>query len=190
MVPNWSGSAVGPSRGGWLARLRESPTGAKCAALCMLALLLPIVPSSAAAPASAVRRDQDRSEGSQAGSVGGAHRRRRLGEGRGVRCGTLRVPVNYSEARRRSVSPALSELLTTSKGSLFLGVLVVDPGGPGAPGLARPAQVAAPLGPAVAGSYTIVAFDPREVGLPTPALQCGGLLFFEDEPNFVPRLVR
>ena len=66
------------------------------------------------------------------------------------------------------------------------GILLVNPGGPGASGLSLAAEVAGGLSPAVARDYDIVGFDPRGVGSSVPELSCEPGFFAGPRPDYIP----
>jgi pimeloyl-ACP methyl ester carboxylesterase len=66
------------------------------------------------------------------------------------------------------------------------GVMLVNPGGPGASGLSLAAGIAQGLSPQVAADYDIVGFDPRGVGSSVPALHCDPSFFSIVRPDYVP----
>jgi len=98
----------------------------------------------------------------------------------------LPVPLNYGKPAGRRITLALSEIPATAPPGQRQGVLLVNPGGPGASGLSLPAQVAGVLPAAVAADYDIVGFDPRGVGASRPALSCDPSFFSRPRPNYVP----
>src|SRR5450759_1899701 len=81
------------------------------------------------------------------------------GVGQGLRCASLRVPLDYGSPGGRKITLALSEVPATAPAGRRQGVLLVNPGGPGGTGRGLAAFVAASLDPAVAADYTIVGFD-------------------------------
>jgi hypothetical protein len=81
--------------------------------------------------------------------------------GRQLRCAHLQVPLNYSDPGGRKITLALSEIPATAPAGQRQGVLLVNPGGPGAPGVPFAASTAAGLSPSVSAKYDIVGFDPR-----------------------------
>jgi pimeloyl-ACP methyl ester carboxylesterase len=103
-----------------------------------------------------------------------------------MRCASLRVPLNYSDPGGRKITLALSEIPATAPAAQRQGVLLVNPGGPGAPGLSFAASTAAGLAPSVAAQYDIVGFDTRGVGASVPALSCQASFFARPRPNYVP----
>ncbi|HEY0935127.1 MAG TPA: alpha/beta hydrolase, partial [Trebonia sp.] len=66
------------------------------------------------------------------------------------------------------------------------GVMLVNPGGPGAPGRSLAAYVAQGVSPRVRADYDIVGFDPRGVGGSSPALSCDPSFFQGVRPDYVP----
>jgi pimeloyl-ACP methyl ester carboxylesterase len=98
----------------------------------------------------------------------------------------LQVPLDYQHPDGRHISLALSEVAATAPASQQQGVLLVNPGGPGAGGLSLAAYVAAQLAPSVAADYDIVGFDTRGVGASVPALHCDPSFFSRPRPSYVP----
>ncbi|MGO8956387.1 MAG: alpha/beta hydrolase [Streptosporangiaceae bacterium] len=114
------------------------------------------------------------------GAAGGAPTAGRL------QCASLKVPLNYSDPGGRKITLALSEVPATAPAWRRQGVLLVNPGGPGAGGLSLAATVAAGLAPNVAAEYTVVGFDTRGVGASVPRLSCEPSFFSKPRPNYVP----
>ena len=79
-------------------------------------------------------------------------------------CTMLSVPVNYADPGGRHISLALDMIPATAPVDQQQGILLVNPGGPGASGLSLAEEAASGLSPAVARDYDIVGFDPRGVG--------------------------
>jgi pimeloyl-ACP methyl ester carboxylesterase len=105
----------------------------------------------------------------------------------GIRdCTTLSVPLNYADPGGRHISLALDMIPATAPASQQQGILLVNPGGPGASGLSLAAEVAAGLSPGVARDYDIVGFDPRGVGSSVPQLSCDPGFFAGPRPNYIP----
>ncbi|MET9698952.1 alpha/beta hydrolase [Streptomyces sp. NPDC006529] len=89
-----------------------------------------------------------------------------------MRCATLTVPVDHADPAKGTLGVAMARIPAT--GRKRLGSLVLNFGGPGAPGieaLAADPKSFADLGE----SYDLVAFDPRGVGHSAP-VSCGGSL--------------
>ena len=113
-----------------------------------------------------------------------AHRAR--SGGAGLRCASLRVPLDYAHPAGRKITLALSEVPATAPPSQRQGVLLVNPGGPGGSGIAMAGFVAQGLNPAVAARYDIIGFDTRGVGASVPSLHCDPAFFARERPNYVP----
>ena len=96
------------------------------------------------------------------------------------------MPLNYADPGGRKITIALSMIPATAPVAKQQGVLLVNPGGPGAPGRSLAAAVAAGLSPQVAATYDIVGFDPRGVGGSVPALSCDPGFFNGVQPNYIP----
>jgi pimeloyl-ACP methyl ester carboxylesterase len=105
----------------------------------------------------------------------------------GIRdCTTLSVPLNYAEPGGRHITLALDMIPATAPPSQQQGVMLVNPGGPGASGLSLAAEVAGGLSKSVARDYDIVGFDPRGVGSSVPRLSCDPGFFSGPRPNYIP----
>ncbi|MFF3212512.1 alpha/beta hydrolase [Streptomyces sp. NPDC002886] len=90
-----------------------------------------------------------------------------------LRCGTLTVPIDHSGATKGTVRLAVARLPATGPAGKRIGSLVLNFGGPGAPGvstLAADPNAFAELNK----RYDLVAFDPRGVGHSAP-VTCGGM---------------
>jgi pimeloyl-ACP methyl ester carboxylesterase len=107
-------------------------------------------------------------------------------QGASLQCASLQVPLDYSRPNGRKITLALSEVPATAPESKRQGVLLVNPGGPGAPGLSLAAFVAQGLDPAVASEYTIVGFDTRGTGASVPSLSCDASFFARARPDYIP----
>ena len=89
----------------------------------------------------------------------------------GAVCGTLAVPLDYSKPHGRTVRLALSMVRHTVPDNRYQGVMLVNPGGPGASGLTL--SVLGQYVPKGAGGYyDWIGFDPRGVGSSTPSVSC------------------
>ena len=107
--------------------------------------------------------------------------------GQNLRCASLSVPLNYASPSGRKITLALSEVPATAPASQRQGILLVNPGGPGASGLSLASFVAQGLQPSVAARYDIIGFDTRGVGASVPALHCDPAFFARERPAYVPR---
>lgn len=102
-----------------------------------------------------------------------------------VLCARLQVPLDYRHPAGQKITLALDEVPATAP-SGRQGVLIVNPGGPGASGLDLAVNVAHDLNRSVAAEYDIIGFDPRGVGSSTPALHCDPSFFAGDRPDYIP----
>ena len=110
-----------------------------------------------------------------------------------AQCGFLKVPLNYSHPNGPKISLAVSRILHTSPASRYQGIILTNPGGPGASGLNLNAFLVPVLrseklanGAAAADDYDWIGFDPRGVGSSVPALTCMPDYFSGDRPNYIP----
>src|SRR5215469_1842199 len=108
------------------------------------------------------------------------------GPGSRLRCGRIHVPLNYADPGGRKITLALNEVPATAPARQRLGILLVNPGGPGASGTVLASFVAQGLAPAVAARCDIIGFDPRGVGASVPALTCQPSFFSRARPNYIP----
>lgn len=88
-----------------------------------------------------------------------------------LQCATLEVPLDYGNPGGKKIDVAVSRLKATSTKERR-GVLLLNPGGPGGPGLQMPVWLAADLPAKVKRQYDLIGFDPRGVGRSSP-LSCG-----------------
>ncbi|MYS08069.1 alpha/beta fold hydrolase [Streptomyces sp. SID6041] len=86
-------------------------------------------------------------------------------------CATLKVPLDYSRPGGRKLDVAVSRIKATNPQKRH-GVLLLNPGGPGGPGLDMPLWLGPELPTAVKERYDLIGFDPRGVGQSSP-LGCG-----------------
>ncbi|MEV6954251.1 alpha/beta hydrolase [Streptomyces sp. NPDC051183] len=86
-------------------------------------------------------------------------------------CATLKVPLDYNDPRGRTIGLAISRLKASSAKARH-GVLLLNPGGPGAPGLRLPVDPLMKFPPEVKRRYDLVGFDLRGVGQSAP-VSCG-----------------
>ena len=101
-------------------------------------------------------------------------------------CTMLSVPVNYADPGGRHISLALDMVPATAPRSQQQGIMLVNPGGPGASGLPWAPIIADGLSRGVAKDYDMVGFDPRGVGSSVPALSCDPGFFSGVRPNYIP----
>ena len=108
------------------------------------------------------------------------------GQVTGLQCASLQVPLNYADPGGRKIAIALSMVPATAPRAKQQGVMLVNPGGPGASGLSLAGEVAAGISPQVAATYDIVGFDPRGVGASSPSLSCDPNFFKGVRPDYIP----
>jgi pimeloyl-ACP methyl ester carboxylesterase len=104
---------------------------------------------------------------------------------KGADCGFVSVPLDYAHPDGATVKLAVSRIKHTVTADKFQGVMLVNPGGPGASGLILP--VLGAVVPDKAGeAYDWIGFDPRGVGSSKPKLSCDGKYFGYNRPAYVP----
>ncbi|MEU5998863.1 alpha/beta hydrolase [Streptomyces sp. NPDC047197] len=86
-------------------------------------------------------------------------------------CATLKVPLNYSDPGGKKTDIATSRLKASSPKERR-GILLLNPGGPGGPGLDLPVSGVADFSREVTRQYDLIGFDPRGVGRSSP-VSCG-----------------
>ncbi|WP_372411640.1 alpha/beta hydrolase [Streptomyces luteireticuli] len=88
-----------------------------------------------------------------------------------LQCTTLKVPLDYGNPGGKQIGIAVSRLKATGAKERR-GVLLLNPGGPGGPGLQMPVWLEADLPAQVKKEYDRIGFDPRGIGKSSP-LGCG-----------------
>ncbi|MEJ8670342.1 alpha/beta hydrolase [Streptomyces sp. MS1.AVA.1] len=86
-------------------------------------------------------------------------------------CATIKVPLDYNRPSGKKLDLAISRLKTSTKQERR-GVLLLNPGGPGGPGVDMPQFMASELPKSVKAKYDLVGFDPRGIGQSSP-VSCG-----------------
>jgi len=87
-----------------------------------------------------------------------------------ARCATVSVPVDYAKPDGAQAQLAVIKVPATGR---RLGVLIVNPGGPGASAVDTVADMGAQLaGSPITAQFDLVGIDPRGVGHSTPQLRC------------------
>ncbi|GGT25752.1 alpha/beta hydrolase [Streptomyces tanashiensis] len=94
-------------------------------------------------------------------------------------CATLKVPLDYARPGGKKLEVAVSRIKATNP-QKRRGVLLLNPGGPGGPGLDMPLWMGPELPTAVKEQYDLIGFDPRGVGQSSP-VSCG---LNDDELNW------
>lgn len=80
-------------------------------------------------------------------------------------CGTIEVPINYQEPGEGTILLSLEKAKATGD---RIGSLVVNPGGPGAPGTSTVEDAEFYFGDKLRAAYDIIGFDPRGTGESEP----------------------
>ncbi|MFE6867788.1 alpha/beta fold hydrolase [Kitasatospora sp. NPDC057692] len=88
-----------------------------------------------------------------------------------LECATVTVPLDYGDPGGRTIDLAVSRVRAGSAKERH-GVLLMNPGGPGASGLTLPDDLAPRLPAEVRDRFDLIGFDPRGVGRSTP-VGCG-----------------
>ncbi|MBU2667530.1 alpha/beta hydrolase [Actinoplanes bogorensis] len=104
---------------------------------------------------------------------------------RKAQCGFVDVPLDHSQPNGRKIQIAVSRIKHTVPAAKYQGVMLVNPGGPGAKG--RGLSVLGSLVPDGAGAaYDWIGFDPRGVGASKPSLTCDNDYTGYNRPAYVP----
>ncbi|SEH75088.1 alpha/beta hydrolase fold [Mycolicibacterium rutilum] len=89
-----------------------------------------------------------------------------------AQCGSVAVPVDWDAANPQGAQANLAVIQIPATGDR-IGVLMVNPGGPGASAVDTVAEMGAALaGSEIAERFDLVGVDPRGVGHSTPELRC------------------
>ncbi|MFF6915203.1 alpha/beta fold hydrolase [Streptomyces sp. NPDC012466] len=96
-----------------------------------------------------------------------------------LQCATIKVPLDYGRPGAKRLDLAISRMKTSTRKDRR-GVLLLNPGGPGGPGVDMPQYLAGELPKAVKNKYDLVGFDPRGIGRSSP-VGCG---LTSDERNW------
>jgi pimeloyl-ACP methyl ester carboxylesterase len=95
------------------------------------------------------------------------------------------VPLDYAHPDGTQIKLAVSRIKHTVPDAQAQGVMLVNPGGPGASGLGL-STLGASVPNGVGGLYDWIGFDPRGVGSSQPALSCHPNYFDFNRPTYVP----
>lgn len=149
--------------------------GALCALAATVAALVPAAPVHATAPAPSLRFGAC----PESMPVPAVPAR--------VECGWLSVPLDWENPDGEHIRIAVSRVRASGLPEERHGILLVNPGGPGGPGLAYTVTKRAKLPESVRRSYDVIGFDPRGTGQSAPA-ECGSMggLFDSPGPEPVP----
>ncbi|MFC5720439.1 alpha/beta fold hydrolase [Streptomyces gamaensis] len=91
-----------------------------------------------------------------------------------VECATVTVPLDHADPHGPKLDIAVSRVPASGTPAERRGILLVDPGGPGGPGLAYAVTKRARLPERVRRAYDVIGFDPRGTGRSAPA-DCGAM---------------
>ncbi|MFD7529885.1 alpha/beta hydrolase [Streptomyces sp. NPDC059849] len=86
-------------------------------------------------------------------------------------CAKVKVPLDYSDPGGRKIDLAISRIKADSAKERH-GALLMNPGGPGVPGLTMPVEMEPLLPVEVRERFDLIGFDPRGVGQSSP-IGCG-----------------
>ncbi|MCC9185149.1 alpha/beta hydrolase [Mycolicibacterium mageritense] len=90
-----------------------------------------------------------------------------------AQCGTVAVPVDWDDPANAQGAQAELAVIRVPASGDKIGVLMVNPGGPGASAVDTVAGMGAALaGTEIGRRFDLVGFDPRGVGHSTPQLRC------------------
>ena len=103
----------------------------------------------------------------------------------GAECGFLSVPLDYSLLNGPKIQLAISRIRHNVSAERFQGVILVNPGGPGASGI-RLVSLGQYLSKPVSRAYDWIGFDPRGVGSSRPSLSCLPTYLAGPRPNYIP----
>jgi pimeloyl-ACP methyl ester carboxylesterase len=104
----------------------------------------------------------------------------------GAKCGYLTVPLSYARPGGAKIKLYVSWIKHNPLLLDHKGVILVNPGGPGASGVGL-SRLGGAIPGGVGGKYDWIGFDPRGVGQSKPALHCNDHYLGFDRPNYVPR---
>ncbi|WP_153342434.1 alpha/beta fold hydrolase [Nocardia aurantia] len=90
----------------------------------------------------------------------------------GAECADVLVPLDYTKPHDRTMTVAISRI-TAGNSAQRRGVLVSNPGGPGAEGLDSVGLIGDVLTPEVLARYDLIGMDPRGVGRSDRGGRCG-----------------
>jgi pimeloyl-ACP methyl ester carboxylesterase len=106
-------------------------------------------------------------------------------QSRKAECGFLTVPLDYSAPTGKTIKLAVSRIKHSVPDDKYQGVMLINPGGPGASGLTLSALGENVPNGAGAG-YDWIGFDPRGVGASQPKLTCDSKYQGYNRPAYVP----
>jgi pimeloyl-ACP methyl ester carboxylesterase len=102
-----------------------------------------------------------------------------------AQCGSVAVPLDYANPRGTKIRLAVARVQHSSSSAAYQGVMLTNPGGPGASGLSL-ATLGQYVPFHVGDDYDWIGFDPRGVGASEPSLSCVPDYFSGVRPPFTP----
>ncbi|MFC7529595.1 alpha/beta hydrolase [Actinoplanes sp. GCM10030250] len=103
----------------------------------------------------------------------------------GAECGFVSVPMDYRKPAGARIQLAVSRVKHTVPAAKYQGAILVNPGGPGGPGLGM-ATLGGHVPKGAGAAYDWIGFDPRGVGASLPKLACDGKYAGYNRPVYVP----
>lgn len=100
-------------------------------------------------------------------------------------CGFLPVPLDHADPGGKKIEIAVSRVRHTVAQQQYQGVMLVNPGGPGGPGLGL-SRLGSSVPKNAGAAYDWIGFDPRGVGSSRPALSCDPDYGGYDRPDYRP----
>lgn len=92
---------------------------------------------------------------------------------KGLQCARMTVPLDYDKPQGKTITIGLLRHPASGEQDDKIGSLIVNPGGPGASGMASAAALAGKInGTRLEKRFDLVGFDPRGVGASKPRVQC------------------
>jgi pimeloyl-ACP methyl ester carboxylesterase len=108
-------------------------------------------------------------------------------KGTTVKCAPLKVPLSYANPTGPKITLELSLAQHTSTSpNAYRGVMLSNPGGPGAPDLDLGPYLQSAVPHGVGDRYDWVSFDPRGVGASKPSLHCQSNYFVAPRKDYTP----
>ncbi|WP_405195807.1 alpha/beta hydrolase [Streptomyces anulatus] len=103
-----------------------------------------------------------------------------------LKCGTVKVPLDYAEPDGRQLELTVSRLPATGPAAERQGAFVYNPGGPGASSITFPMAGELPEWKEIAGAYDLVGYAPRGVNGSSAPLTCQDPAAYTKGPTDAP----
>jgi pimeloyl-ACP methyl ester carboxylesterase len=104
----------------------------------------------------------------------------------GLECAKIPVPLDYAHPGGKKITLAISRKKHTVSEDKYQGILLLNPGGPGASGLSGPTWFDGSVAQEASSAYDLIGFDPRGAGQSEPRLVCGSGYDDPVRPDYVP----